>query len=470
VKRVKGFNRARRLLTRENFWESFTTPPGLAAQIKQVFGEELSVQEVVDRIIGEVRDKGDKALFDYTEKLDGVRLDSLEVDRREVVAAYDTIDKKLVSALEFAARRIRDFHVACEHKVGVFPVDKHLRQQILPLQKVGLYVPGGTAAYPSTVLMMAIPAKVAGVEEIIMVSPPGKDGRIPAPTLVAADIAKVNRIFKLGGAQAIAALAFGTESVPRVDKICGPGNIFVTLAKKMVYGTVDLDGLEGPSEIVIVADEKANPALCAADLLAQAEHDPLASVILITTSADLADRVDKEIEIQLGKLKRRSTARTAIDAGMLVLVDDMAQAVELVNLFAPEHLSIMASDASALVPKIRNAGCIFIGENSPVVLGDYVAGPSHVLPTGGSARFGSPLGVADFLKVTNIIALDKPTMRKLSQAAMVIAKAEGLDAHARAVALRVIATLSKTKRKQSRRFPSPSTGEGEGDGRKLKWT
>jgi len=433
VKRVKGFNRARQLLTRENFWEFFTTPPRLRARIKQVFGEALSVQEVVDRIIGEVRDKGDKALFDYTEKLDGVRLDSLEVHEQEVVAAYDITDKKLVSALEFAARRIRDFHVACGHKAGLISIDKHLRRHILPLQRVGLYVPGGSAAYPSTVLMMAIPAKVAGVGEIIMVSPPGKDGKIPASTLVAAYIAKVNRIFKLGGAQAIAALAFGTESIPRVDKICGPGNIFVTLAKKKVYGAVDIDGLEGPSEIVIVADEKANPALCAADLLAQAEHDPLASVILITTSTDLAERVDKEIEIQLGKLKRRATIKKAIDTGMLVLVDDMAQAVELVNLFAPEHLSLMTSDASALVPKIHNAGCIFIGENSPVVLGDYVAGPSHVLPTGGSARFGSPLGVADFLKVSNIVALDKPALRKLSQAAVVIAKAEGLDAHARAI-------------------------------------
>jgi histidinol dehydrogenase len=436
MKRVKGFNKARRLLTRENFWESFTTSPGLRARIKQVFGEELSVQEVVDRVIGEVRDKGDKALFNYTKKLDGVRLDSLEVTRKDVtIACALTVleNKELITALEFAARRIRDFHVACGHKAGLIPVDKHLSQQIRPLDRVGLYVPGGSAAYPSTVLMMAIPAKVAGVGEIIMVSPPAKDGKIPASTLAAAYIAKVNRIFKLGGAQAIAALAFGTESIPRVDKICGPGNIFVTLAKKKVYGAVDIDGLEGPSEIVIVADEKANPALCAADLLAQAEHDPLASVILITTSTDLAERVDKEIEIQLGKLKRRSTIKKAIDAGMLVLVDDMAQAVELVNLFAPEHLSIMAADASALVPKIRNAGCIFVGKNSPVILGDYVAGPSHVLPTGGSARFGSPLGVADFLKVTNIIALDKPALRKLSQAAVVIAKAEGLDAHARAI-------------------------------------
>ena len=433
MKRVKGFNKARRLLARENFWEPFTIPPRLAPQTKQVF---LSVRKAVDRIVNEVRDKGDKALFDYTEELDGVRLDSFEVSRKDVtVACALTVleNKELVTALEFAARRIRDFHVACGHKAGLIPIGKHLSQQIRPLDRVGLYVPGGTAAYPSTVLMMAIPAKVAGVGEIIMVSPPGKDGKIPASTLVAAYIAKVNRIFKLGGAQAIAALAFGTESIPRVDKICGPGNIFVTLAKKMVYGTVDIDGLKGPSEIVIVADEKAKPALCAADLLAQAEHDPLASVILITTSADLADQVDKEIEIQLGKLKRRSTIKKAIDAGMLVLVDDMAQAVELVNLFAPEHLSIMSSGASALVPKIRNAGCIFIGENSPVVLGDYVAGPSHVLPTGGSAHFGSPLGVADFLKVTNIIALDKPAMRELSRPAVVIAKAEGLDAHAQAI-------------------------------------
>jgi histidinol dehydrogenase len=437
MKRVKGFDEARELLTRENFWESFTTPPGLTAQIKQVFGEELSVQEVVGRVIGEVRRKGDEALLDYTEKLDGVRLDSLEVDGQEVAAAYDTIDKELVSALEFAAKRIEDFHIACGHKTGLIPIDKHLKQQILSLQRVGLYVPGGTAAYPSSVLMMAIPARVAGVEEVIMVSPPAKDGKIPAPTLVAAAIAKVNRIFKLGGAQAIAALAFGTQSIPRVDKICGPGNIFVTLAKKTVYGTVALDGLEGPSEIIILADEKADPALCAADLLAQAEHDPLASIILITTSADLTDRVDKEIEIELGKLKRRPTAGTAIEGGMLVLVNDMTEAVELVNLFAPEHLSIMTSNASTLIPKIHNAGCIFIGEHSPVVLGDYVAGPSHVLPTGGSARFSSPLSVMDFLKVSNVIALDEPAMRELGQVAVEIAKAEGLDAHAQAIEKRL---------------------------------
>ena len=437
VKKVKGFDKARELLTRENYWDSFTTPPGLMARIREVFAEELSVQGVVDRIIGDVRKKGDKALLDYTEELDGVRLDSLEVDKQEIATAYDMTDKELISALEYAAKRIRDFHVACGHKAGLIPIDKHLKQQILPLQRVGLYVPGGSVAYPSTVLMMAIPARVAGVEEIVMVSPPSKDSSIPAPTLAAANIAGVNHIFRVGGAQAIAALAFGTQSISRVDKICGPGNIFVTLAKKMVYGTVALDGLEGPSEIMILADEKANPVLCAADLLAQAEHDPLALVVLITTSADLADQVDREIEIELAKLEQRSTTGTAVEGGMLVLVNDMTQAVELVNLFAPEHLSIMASNAAALIPKIRNAGCIFIGENSPVALGDYVAGPSHVLPTGGSARFDSPLGVADFLKATNIIALDEPVMRELGRVAVDVAKAEGLDAHARAVEKRL---------------------------------
>jgi histidinol dehydrogenase len=437
VKRVEGFDKASQLLTRTKVSEHLTMPPTLAAQTRRIFGQELSVQEVVNRIICQVRDQGDKALFEYTEKLDGVRLGSLEIDRREVADAYEKTGSEVISALEFAARRINDFHLACGHKAGIFPIDEHVSQAVQPLGRVGLYVPGGSAAYPSTVLMMAIPARVAGVEEVIMVSPPGRDGRIPAATLVAADIAKVSRAFKIGGAQAIAALAFGTESVPRVDKICGPGNVFVTTAKKTVYGAVGIDGLEGPSELMIVADEKADAILCAADLLAQAEHDPLASVILITTSADLADHVDKEVETQLKKLKRHATARAAVDQGLLAVVDNMSQAIELVNLLAPEHLSIMTSDPAALVSKVRNAGCIFVGDNSPVVLGDYVAGPSHVLPTGGSARFGSPLGVADFLKVTNTIAIDEPAMRELSQPALVIAEAEGLDAHARALRRRL---------------------------------
>ena len=435
--RVKGFNKARQLLTRKTFLESFIVSPQVATRIKHVFGEELSPKEVVECIIGDVRDKGDEALFHYARKLDAVELDSLEVGKQEISAAYDMVGKELVSALELAAKRIRDFHLACGCKSGTMFVNQHLARQVQPLDRVGLYIPGGTATYPSTVLMMAIPAKIAGVREIIVASPPGKDGSIPAPTLVAADIAEVERIFKVGGAQAIAALAFGTESIPKVDKICGPGNIFVTLAKKMVYGNVAIDGLQGPSEIVIVADGTANPSLCAADLLAQAEHDPLAQTILITTSSGLVNQVDREVVAQLRKLKRCSIATQAIDRGMIILVNNFDEAIELVNLYAPEHLSFMVSDAASIIPKIHNAGCIFVGEDSPVVLGDYVAGPSHVLPTGGSARFSSSLSVEDFLKITNIVALDKAAMRELSHAAMIIAKAEELDAHAQAIEKRI---------------------------------
>ncbi len=435
--RVEGFDKAKQLLTRKDFLESFVASPRLATQIKHIFGEELSPQEVVGRIISDVRNKGDGALFHYTSKLDDVKLDSLEVSKQELSAAYGMVDNKLVSALRLAAKRIREFHLACGYKGGTVFVSPFLGRKVQPVDRVGLYVPGGTAAYPSTVLMTAIPAKVAGIKEIIMVSPPGRNGSIPAPTLVAADVAEVNHVFKVGGAQAIAALAFGTESIPRVDKICGPGNIFVTLAKRMVYGTVGVDGLEGPSEIVIIADEIANPVLCAADLLAQAEHDPLASAIMITNSPDLANQVDKEIEAQLAELERRSIATEAINRGMIVLVNSIDEAIELVNLYAPEHLSLMVSDASSLISRIDNAGCIFVGEDSPVVLGDYVAGPSHVLPTGGSGRFSSPLGVEDFLKFTNIVGLDKATMRELSQAAITIARAEGLDAHAQAIERRL---------------------------------
>ncbi len=435
--RVEGLSKAKQLLTRKDFLESFAASPRLATQIKHIFREELSPQEVVDRIINDVRNKGDESLFHYASKLDGVELDSLEVSRQELSAAYGMVEKKLVSALKLAAKRIRDFHSACGCRRGMVFASPFLGRNVQPLDKVGLYVPGGTAAYPSTVLMTAIPAKVAEVKEIIMASPPDKNGSIPAPTLVAADIAEVNHVFKVGGAQAIAALAFGTESIPKVDKICGPGNIFVTLAKKAVYGTVGIDGLEGPSEIVIVADETANPVLCAADLLAQAEHDALASAILITNSPRLANQVDKEVEAQLAELKRRSIASEAVSRGMIVLVNSIDEAIELVNLYAPEHLSLMVSDASSLTSRIDNAGCIFVGEDSPVVLGDYVAGPSHVLPTGGSARFSSPLGVEDFLKFTNIVALDEATMQELSQAAITMAKAEGLDAHAQAIKRRV---------------------------------
>ncbi len=422
MKRIKGFDQAKQVLDRKDPLKSLDIA--------------LEQQQVVANIIGKVRSKGDKALFRYAKELEDAQLDSLEVSQQEISAAYDAADKKLISALELAAERIREFHLACLPKTGVISIDPCLGRQVRPLNKVGIYTPGGTACYPSTVLMTAIPAKVAGVGQLIMASPPRPNGAIPAATLVAANIAQVDRIFKIGGAQAIAALAFGTESVPKVDKICGPGNIFVMLAKMVVYGEVGVDGLQGPSEIVIVADSTADASLCAAELLAQAEHDPLAKVFLITTFPELADKVDEEISLKLDKLKRSFIVAEVLDSGMIVLVDDIDQAVELVNLYAPEHLSLMVSDASSLIPRIYNAGSIFVGDNSSVVFGDYVAGPSHVLPTGGSARFSSPLGVEDFLKVTNIISLDDSTARELSQPAITIAEAEGFSAHAQAVSLR----------------------------------
>ncbi|MBM3149531.1 MAG: histidinol dehydrogenase, partial [Chloroflexi bacterium] len=332
---------------------------------------------------------------------------------------------------------IEEFHRSCKKRLKFDFREQGLGRQVKPLDKVGIYVPGGTATYPSTVLMTAIPAKVAGVKEIIAVTPPCKDGTIPPPTLVATDIARVSRVFKVGGAQAIAALAFGTESVPIVDKICGPGNIYVVTAKRMVYGIVDIESLAGPSEIILVADENANPAFCAADLIAQAEHDTMASVVLITISQSLANKVNEEIGLQLRNLKRSRTATQAIETnGMIVTVNSVAEAIELVNYYAPEHVSLMLKNAEKYASQIQNAGCIFIGSNCPVALGDYVAGPSHVLPTGGSARFSSPLRVEDFLKVTNIISRGKPDNRELEQAAITLAEAEGLDGHAQAIKLR----------------------------------
>jgi histidinol dehydrogenase len=286
--------------------------------------------------------------------------------------------------------------------------------------------------------MTAIPARVAQVEEIVLVTPPGRGGTIPAPTLVAADIAEVDQVFKMGGAQAIAALAFGTESIPKVDKVCGPGNIFVILAKKMVFGMVDIDGLQGPTETMILADDSADPALCAADLLAQAEHDVLASAILLTTSSEIAEQVGQEVTRQLKLSKRRAIASESLDKrGCIIVADNMNRAVDLVNFYAPEHLSLMVENAFSYVKKIRNAGTIFIGENSAETLGDYVAGPSHVIPTGGTARFSSPLGVSDFLKLTSVVDLSDEDLEALGPAAATIAKAEGLSAHARAVEARL---------------------------------
>jgi histidinol dehydrogenase len=432
---VKGFQKAKPLLTRKVPSYGLPTLPKPTAKTE---GKEPPPEEMVKSILAEVWTKGDKALFSYTRKLDGAKLSSLEVSKSEIADAYEKLDKKLVSALKLAATRIKRFHSMCKQRLESSFLSQGLGRQISPLNRVGIYVPGGTAAYPSTVLMTAIPARVAGVKEIIVVTPPRKDGTIPPATLVAADIAGVNRAFKIGGAQAIAALAFGTESVPKVDKICGPGNIFVVTAKKMTYGTVGIESLPGPSEIVIVADATANASFCAADLIAQAEHDPQASAILITTSPKLAEGIESEIKKQLAKLERQAVAAEAIKSqGMIIIVNNLDEAIELVNLYAPEHVSLMLRNAASYIQKIRNAGCIFIGSGSPVALGDYIAGPSHVLPTGGSARFSSPLGVEDFLKVTNIIALGEAAGKELGQAAITIAEAEGLKGHAQAIRIRL---------------------------------
>ena len=422
MKIIEGFPAAKSALSRKNAFEFY----------------ESDLEPAVSQIVDEVRDRGDAALVDYTLKFDGIKLTSLEIDKQQIAGAYEEVDKGLVSALKLAAEQIYSFHLAQRDNIWGKAIKQNLGQIVRPLERIGVYVPGGTACYPSTVLMATIPARVAGVGEIILATPPGSKGTVPSATLVAADIAGVDRVFNVGGAQAIAALAFGTESVPRVDKICGPGNIFVTLAKKLVYGVVDIDGLQGPSEVLIIADETANPEYCAADLLAQAEHDPLATAILITTSRQMADKVNREVEQQLGSLPRQAIATESLEnRGIIAVVSGMDEAIELANLYAPEHLCLMVEKADSYLDKLSNAGCIVAGNRSTVVLGDYVAGPSHVLPTGGTARFSSPLNVGDFIKLTNLVTVDEASLKQLGQAASTIARVEGLEAHARAVEKRL---------------------------------
>ena len=421
MKTMEGFDKARKLLDRQS-------PKDL----------EYKQEGAVRQIINDVRLRGDKALFELTEKFDGVKLKTLEVKPAQVKAAYKKIDAKLVDALKLAANRIGTFHQA--QKERALPTYTHGKTGWLvrPLERVGVYAPGGTASYPSTVLMTAIPAKVAGVKEVILVTPPAKDGNISPAILIAADIAGVNRIFSIGGAQAIAALAFGTESVPRVDKICGPGNIYVFLAKKLVYGVVGIDGLQGPSEVVVIADETANPDYCASDLLAQAEHGGLSSVILITDSKSLADKVTQAVEEQLKLLSRQAIINESLaNNGMIIIVKNMAEAIELTNLYAPEHVLLLVRPNTAYEEQIVNTGCIIYGQQATVAMSDYVSGPSHTLPTEGTARFSSPLNVLDFLKITNVSSVDDSLIKLAGEAASTIARAEGLDAHARAIELRM---------------------------------
>jgi histidinol dehydrogenase len=421
MKIIEGFDKARKLLDRQ-------APKDL----------EYKQEAAVRQIINDVRQHGDKALFELTEKFDGAKLTTLEVKPAQIKAAYKKVDAKLVDAMKLAAERIGAFHRAQKERALPTYNQKKTGWLVRPLERVGVYAPGGTASYPSTVLMTAIPAKIAGVKEVILATPPGKDGKISPAILIAADIAGVNRIFSMGGAQAIAALAFGTESVPRVDKICGPGNIYVFLAKKLVYGVVGIDGLQGPSEVVVIADESANPDYCASDLLAQAEHGGLSSAILITDSRTLADKVNLSINEQLKKLSRRKIIEESLtNNGMAVIVKTMAEAVELTNLYAPEHVLLLTKKSTAYEKQITNAGCIILGKQATVAMSDYVSGPSHTLPTEGTARFSSPLNVLDFLKITNISGVDDALIAAAGEAAVTIARAEGLDAHAQAIELRM---------------------------------
>ena len=398
----------------------------------------VDLEAAVREIIDEVRRRGDAALIDYTLKFDGVKLTSLEVSKEEIKRAYQDVDADLVAALRVSAERIRSYHNRQRERIWNEATEASLGWLVRPLERVGIYVPGFTAPLPSSVLMTAVPARVAGVKEIILTTPPASSGAVAPPTLVAADIAGADRVFSIGGAQAIAAMAFGTESVPCVDKVCGPGNIYVTLAKKMVYGVVGIDGLFGPSEVLIIADDTANPEYCAADLLAQAEHDALASAILITTSRQMATEVDQAVKQQLEDLSRKVIATESLEnRGMIVLVGSIDEAVALANLYAPEHLCLFVNNAASFIEQVTNAGCIFVGEYSIEALVDYVAGPSHVLPTQGTARFSSPLNVSDFVKMINLVTMDKADLQELGPAASRIARAEGLDAHARAVERRL---------------------------------
>jgi histidinol dehydrogenase len=398
----------------------------------------IQEERVVRQIINDVRDRGDAALFEYTERFDGVRLASLEVAKREINAAFRKIDAGLLASLKLAAERITNFHIKQKKALLHDSARARLGWLVRPLEKVGIYVPGGTAPLPSTLLMTALPARVAGVKDIVLVTPPARSGNVPTVTLAAAKLAGVDRVFSVGGAQAVAALAYGTASVPRVDKVCGPGNIYVTLAKKMTFGAVGIDGLYGPSEVVIIADSTANPEYVAADLLAQAEHGSLPSAILITTSRKLAGAVNQEIDKQLAVLERRKIISESLtQRGMIVVVAGIDEALDLANLYAPEHLCLVVQDAASYVEKVRNAGCLFIGENSVEVLVDYVAGPSHVLPTHGTARFASPLNILDFVKLISVVNTDENDIRRLGKAASVIARVEGLTAHARAAGIRL---------------------------------
>ncbi len=398
------------------------------------------IESSVKKIIQDVRERGDEAVIEYTKRFDGISLKAseLSIKKKEIKDAYSKTTKKNIETLQYAAERINEFHKKQKFESWSYEKDGiTLGQIVRPLSSVGMYVPGGKASYPSTVLMNALPAKAAGVERLIM-TVPTPQGEIDPNVLVAADIAGIDEIYRIGGAQAIAALAFGTKIIPKVDKIVGPGNIYVAVAKKLVFGYVDIDMIAGPSEVLIIADETAEPAFIAADMLSQAEHDERASAMLVTPSKKAAEKVNNEIEKQLSELKRKEIARKSIDDyGIIVVVEDLNEAVKIANEIAPEHLELSVENPEELLGLIKNAGAVFLGHYTPEAVGDYIAGPSHTLPTGGTARFFSPLSVEDFLKRMSVISYPKEELIASAGDIERIAEMEGLEAHAKSVRIRV---------------------------------
>ncbi len=399
----------------------------------------VNVSDIVSEIIENVKANGDRALFEYNKKFDKAELKTLLVTEEEIDEAFKSVSPKFIEILEKAAANIRKFHEKQVRNSYIINDEDGvvIGQKIIPVDRAGLYVPGGTAAYPSTVLMDSIPAKIAGCKEIVIVTPPNEDGKINPVILTAAKIAGVDKIFKVGGAQAVAALAFGTETVPKVDKIVGPGNAFVAEAKKQVFGVVSIDMIAGPSEILIVADGKNNPKHLAADLLSQAEHDKMASAVLVTDSEELANKVSEELEKQIPLLERAEIARASIDVnGKIIIADSLEKVIEIANEIAPEHLELCVENPFDYLDKIRHAGSVFMGRNCPEALGDYFAGPNHTLPTGSTAKFSSPLSVDDFIKKTQYIYYTKDALKRVADDVAYFAEQEGLTAHARSALIR----------------------------------
>lgn len=416
-----------------------TKEESIESLVARQAGESQDVSATVSEILQEVRKKGDQALQYFTKKFDQAEITNFRVEDSEIETALQSTSADFLKILEEAKKNITVFHEK-QLQRGFITTDEKgivMGQRVIPLDSVGVYVPGGTAAYPSTVLMDVLPAKIAGVEKIVMITPPNKEGNIPTAILAAAHIAGVDEIYKLGGAQGVAALAYGTETIPSVDKIVGPGNIYVATAKRMVYGIVDIDMIAGPSDILIVADETSEPSWLAADLLAQAEHDTLAQAVLVTTSQTIAEKVQEELTIQLAELPRKPIAQASLETnGKLIVAENVTEALEIANRIAPEHLELCVAEPFALLGKVKHAGSVFLGHHTPEVLGDYFAGPNHTLPTEGTARFYSPLSVDDYIKKSSYLYYSKEALQGASDSVIEFAETEGLSGHARSMAIR----------------------------------